>query len=195
MPHCSCPPSDKTDICSGGKASTREVPPEHIRLVLSIFCRGIPKHTGALGCVKIVYDGDQAAYLRFGACTSYLSTSLSSSRKERLQPLWEPQRNTLHSAMAGIYMHKAFATGARAESQGYTRSVAGCPGAKLPLSTLSLARPRLSEVAARPRAEWGEIQIPHYPELPDPGLLRAQWRAAFGYNFCHCQYFFTRFVN
>lgn len=63
-------------------------------------------------------------------------------------------------------------------------STAWCIGPKLPLS---LARACLSapclDVATSPRAEWAKIPIAHHLELSEPGLLCAQWRTAFGYNF------------
>lgn len=70
-----------------------------MQLVLSIFCRGISKHAGALDCVKTVHNGDQAECLQYGAptlhpsisaliifCLLQLHGSLSPSRKEQLHP-------------------------------------------------------------------------------------------------------------
>lgn len=94
--------------------------------------------------------------------------------------LRKPQQNTLHSVIMCIYTSKAFVMGVLAQSI-ISPSRDACAQ-----STLSLARPSLSvpcpDAAASPSAEGAEIQITRCPVLSDPGLLHAQWRAAFGYK-------------
>lgn len=210
MFHCSCPPSEKTDACSGCKASIREIPPESIQLVLSLFCRGISKHTGASDCVKTVHNGDQADCLQSGARTLYLSTSaviicllqlhgsLSSSRKEQLHPLSKPQQNTLRSVITCISMNKAFVTGVLAQSQGYTQSIISPPHDACAQSFPS-APSALQDPVSQCLAQMLQlVQAQNEPRFKSPIIQSCQTlvsctlsgKQPLGTIFnCHCQFF------
>lgn len=193
--HCSCSPAEKTDICSGCKA--RMYPStfswcsasfaEVFANALEIWTLWKPftmetKLTAC--CLEHTLCSPQLSSVFF-SCTAHCHPPAKISSIPKASLSKTPYIQWSHvliwtKPLLWLCLHRARVTQSiiSPSCDACEQSVPSAPSAlQDPVSQ------HLSDVAACPSAEWAEIQIAHYSELSDSGLLNAQWKAAFGYNF------------